>query len=1060
MVSGHRWMVGALCAVLLAVFLPVTGWPGDAPHPIATRQTVIALDDVSLSSGRGRQAGFVGTDGPGLPVAAQTGALSTDEFDLVGLTWDAAPDEDSIVSVRLRAEGQWTGWTQVPFSVEHGPDPGSDERAGARHGSDPLLTGTSDGIQVRIKTPDGVAPANTDIHLVSSDPGDIQRSSLASAAAASGMPEIITRAQWGADESKRNRDPVYSKAVKVGFVHHTASASDYSAEQAAGEVRSLYAWYTDSLKYSDMAYNFLVDRFGRLYEGRAGGMDRPVIGGHTAGLNTDSFAVSAIGNFDTFDPAAADMSNIKESIARLMAWKLGLTKRDPGGTDTLVSNGSLNSGYWEAGEVATLKRVSGHRDAGNTACPGKFLYAQVGDIRARAAALFKSGPEDLPGLVTAEPVTKEFVFRGAGEGDGVGVPKAGVLGQAREGRQAAGILRHYLTGVETRPVPDASIVAVSLSNGRPSLRLATSALSKTGGGVQVGPGRKAFVGGPTSRLQARADGSVVSVAVRSGRGKKATWRTVAAGPTIKVRWAGTRRPGRAGTGATVLSVGADRLRHGILRLTADDSALHATALLRVHDEYLPFVQEVPTDWPAQAQRAIAVALRSRALAARPNPACDCRFGDGPGSVPGPRFLGYSAVRVKGYSAWRNAVTSTSTGPDRGLAVVVGREPVPVPLFGSTGGATLNGEDVWDSPTPWARSVDDPWSLQKGNNPQYAAWSPQIRAQGAVAAAFGLPDVQSIDFSDRVAGGAVGSAVATAADGRTARLTGEQVRVALSLPSAFIARQVSPLPAAPTSLATALTGGRSGPPVVTAEADPAVVALAARYAAATGRPLLVSAPGTLSKAVTQRLPAGKKSKPAVTLVGKASDALVRGLLRRSRVARIEAPTLADLSLRLAKADGRQSGSLYVTSAGDRSAVVAASATAARAGGDVLVVGKKLNQAASQFAKSARRTVVVAPKRQIPNALAATFRKAVRLRSESLTARLVRLGGLGATPESAIIVGQNSLRQAAVAVASARLVLAVDTAATPSVNRYLQRRPRISTLQPVGRPGPAVAAASHA
>ncbi len=84
-----------------------------------------------------------------------------------------------------------------------------------------------------------------------------------------------------------------------------------------------------------------------------------------------------MGNFEEFNPASPQMYAIKESVARLMAWKLGLTKRDPGGNDTLVSTGSLNSGFWEKGEKATLKRVSGHRDAGNTACPGKYLYAQV-----------------------------------------------------------------------------------------------------------------------------------------------------------------------------------------------------------------------------------------------------------------------------------------------------------------------------------------------------------------------------------------------------------------------------------------------------------------------------------------------------------------------------------------------------------------------------------------------------------------------------------------------------------------------------------------------------------
>ena len=93
------------------------------------------------------------------------------------------------------------------------------------------------------------------------------------------MPPIVTRAQWGADESLRGAGPdLHAPPSRAGFVHHTASTSNYSAAQAAAQVRAIYAYHTKSLNHSDIDYNFLVDRFGRLYEGRAGGMDRPVHG--------------------------------------------------------------------------------------------------------------------------------------------------------------------------------------------------------------------------------------------------------------------------------------------------------------------------------------------------------------------------------------------------------------------------------------------------------------------------------------------------------------------------------------------------------------------------------------------------------------------------------------------------------------------------------------------------------------------------------------------------------------------------------------------------------------
>ena len=431
-----------LVLVLGFTLLPMADVWG--PHPVPTRVQTLDLDSIAVAGGHGMS-------GVDQPTASRSAVVETKPFGLVGLSWDTAPPAGSTVKVRVREQSGWTSWLTIPYDAEHGPDEGSDEAGQALAGTDPMLTGESDAIQVWVQTPDGQAPSGTRVHLVDTDNVDVQPLPPAQASAAPGMPPIITRAQWGADESKRNRGPIYSKVVKVGFVHHTVSSSTYTEAQAAAQVRNLYAWYTEGLKYSDMAYNFLVDRFGRLYEGRYGGMDKPVVGGHTAGLNNDSFAVSAMGNFEEFKPADAQMDVMKESIAKLLAWKLGLSKRDPGGKDTLISTGSLNSGFWEKDEVATLNRVSGHRDAGNTACPGKYLYAQVPDIRARAAQIYRNAgsepPRDeIPDLITPDPVTDEFNFRGAGYGDGVGLPKAGVLGQARDGKKAAGILKHYLDG--------------------------------------------------------------------------------------------------------------------------------------------------------------------------------------------------------------------------------------------------------------------------------------------------------------------------------------------------------------------------------------------------------------------------------------------------------------------------------------------------------------------------------------------------------------------------------------------------------------------------------------
>ncbi len=306
---------------------------------------------------------------------------------LVAVTADAAFPEGTSVQVRVKEKAGWSRWTTLHVDPEHGPDPGSAEARGARPGTDPLMTTDARKAQVRIDTPSGRLPRGTELTLVNapSAASDL-RSSRVSAQASVGQPPIVTRAQWGANESWRNRAPIYTPTVRAGFIHHTASTSNYSAAQAASQVRAIYAYHTKSLKHSDIDYNFVVDRFGRLYEGRAGGMDRAVLGGHTAGFNENTFAVVALGNFDTFSPAAAEMAAITDSIARLFAWKLGLYGVNPGATVNLVSAGYIKKTRYPKGSTASISAVSSHQTVNYTKCPGTYLQAQLPAIRAMGAA--------------------------------------------------------------------------------------------------------------------------------------------------------------------------------------------------------------------------------------------------------------------------------------------------------------------------------------------------------------------------------------------------------------------------------------------------------------------------------------------------------------------------------------------------------------------------------------------------------------------------------------------------------------------------------------------------
>ncbi len=347
-------------------------------------------------------AALAGSSSPATRAALQAGSLkpavvtaptATKLFAVVGVSAPEPLPAGSRVVVRVREASGWGAWTALDLD-DHAPDPGSAEAVTARVGTDPLVTSGATGVQVRIDTTSGTVPTGTTVDLLDSPQVAADANLVATRPRASlnnlggaPMPPIILRSGWGANESMRGHAPEYSSTIKVGFVHHTASTSNYSQSQAAAQMRSLYAWYTQGLHYSDLAYNFLVDRFGRLYEGRAGGLDRPVVGGHTAGFNQNTFAISAIGNFDTFNPSASDASAITSSISALLAWKLGLYHRDPMGTTTLVSNSGAGTSKYKPGQTARTNVIEGHGEIGSTACPGRYLRQYLPQIRQQARAL-------------------------------------------------------------------------------------------------------------------------------------------------------------------------------------------------------------------------------------------------------------------------------------------------------------------------------------------------------------------------------------------------------------------------------------------------------------------------------------------------------------------------------------------------------------------------------------------------------------------------------------------------------------------------------------------------
>ncbi len=338
-----------------------------------------------------------------------TEETDTEDFNLVGVSWDAESVRatDVEVLVRVREEGTWSEWYVLAAS-EEGPDGNTAEARESRHrtGTDPLLTEGADGVQVRVDTPDGNAPAGLQVSLIDpgSSPGDaaLDAGMPAASAAAAGTPAMVTRSQWGADETLA-KPTSRNDTLKAMFVHHTATTNTYSGTaDAAAQIRSIYAYHTKTNGWSDIGYNFLVDKAGTIFEGRKGSIDELVQGAHAEGFNRESMGVSALGNYDTVSPPAEMLS----SIARVAAWKLGPFGVDPSGQTVLTSGGGTTSRY-PAGTAVTVNTVPHHGEVGKTACAGRFLNAELGSIRSQASVL---APEYPPAMAsaTATPTTPTY----------------------------------------------------------------------------------------------------------------------------------------------------------------------------------------------------------------------------------------------------------------------------------------------------------------------------------------------------------------------------------------------------------------------------------------------------------------------------------------------------------------------------------------------------------------------------------------------------------------------------------------------------------------------------
>jgi hypothetical protein len=318
-------------------------------------------------------------------LAALSVKKTTKPFMLAGITWAADSDVEVVTAdARLLEDGEWTEWT----SLELLPAQEGDKRAG----TEPIVSPNATGVQVRVLTTEGTTPKDLEVTLV--DPGEsdndnvmasdnsIPSSAEASQSATALKPKVVPRETWmGAGDAKLTTwTQDYSARLDAMYVHHTAGSNTYGKSDGAKIVRSVYTYHAKTLGWGDIGYQFLVDKYGNIFEGRHDAIESLPVGAQAAAYNTGTIGVSALGNYETAQPTA----ELIEALTKVLAWKAYEHGLDPLATTRLLT-GAGSSARAKTGTYVTVPTILGHRDTNATACPGKNLYPRLAAIRADVA---------------------------------------------------------------------------------------------------------------------------------------------------------------------------------------------------------------------------------------------------------------------------------------------------------------------------------------------------------------------------------------------------------------------------------------------------------------------------------------------------------------------------------------------------------------------------------------------------------------------------------------------------------------------------------------------------
>lgn len=386
---------------------------------------------------------------------------------------------------------------------------------------------------------------------------------------------------------------------------------------------------------------------------------------------------------------------------------------------------------------------------------------------------------------SAVQVPESFTFQGAGYGHGVGLSQIGARARALSGETATAILSYYYKNIEVVPLDDSKILRVNIGNLLTTAKISSSTpkaeIQIFAGEIKDAKDLIPLATIPTKNsLNFTILGSTVVASVTSG---KKTF-SLPQNKVFTIRWSGTRYlEGVDGVISLTHSSSTKQYRYGQMQVRAIKSSalgyrIAVTNSVRLSDEYLWGISEVPSSWPAAALQAQAIASRTYALnkAGIYRSVCDC---DLYGEISDQRFLGYAKETEKGWGLlWKAAVNETS-----GLVITQDGKPISAYFGSSTGGITERAVDAWGSERSFTQNVEDLASLDPVLNPNFYSWN-RVVSQTSVAAAFLLPDVIGLEVLTKSASGAVSILRATSSSGKQVTLRGDTFRSRTKIPSAY------------------------------------------------------------------------------------------------------------------------------------------------------------------------------------------------------------------------------------------------------------------------------------